>query len=1119
MLKINVGLAEAYLDFAILNEDKTVLALSFFDRAATKVRSMNANLEANRIYIGDVCCRGFAEKYKGYLNFVPYGRDRITNCLSIARGVINTKYVITSREMAIQSLYDYLMINFRLPLLKEWVPYLIETLKDYRDTSYGKAISVVENPVITDDKNRRIELGGIQVKLSDIVVYRIDIPEATLEKVVSNGLREGKIWISKKDQEELRFDNLDSYLEKYSKALLENIDKVIPPYLPASGEITDMAFVNKRLFPQQANAVNGAVNLLSRENYAILNEGMGCGKTIQGIGIVELYHIRKYMKQHPKKTMADIYGDPNAINYRAIVMAPSHLVSKWKEEIESEILYSQVQILESMADVIHLHKKGKKPNGKEWYIVSKEFIKLGSQLSPIPNLVRRKRANLEVCYDCKQNNNIITFKKFQGQGKCPKCGGKKWEMYPGSIVKGLICPKCSELLLSNQMDASGTTLSKLDEYVLRPKDFIAHSSKNCKCYHCGTPLWGCDVKNTKIPLGDNKIPKKMWRKFMFNPTKTAKTKKAAWFLDGDSTGRTFIMEARGLKYTDFEPGTSEGSRKFAPATYMQKYMKGFFDFCILDEAHKYENGGTAQTHAAHVLIRCSKKHLALTGTISNGYAKNLFYLFWMLFPEKMVRDGYKYSDVSEFSKRYGNVETIYAYDGNEFDDYNSQSRGRQLVSPTAKPGISPVLYIKYLMGSGVQLDLDDLSDFLPPLKEKVEIVPLESKLKDTYDNVIRILKECIHSNEGKSVLSKMLRFGLFYTDKPYSRSNIMSSYENKCLAEVFDHSDMIANDKVLIKEKRLIERVSEEISEGRNAFVFCECTSDKEAYMPSRLKKILEDNIPELRNKIFILESNTVSASKREAFLHKKASEGIKLFICNPALVETGLDFIWKENGKIMNFPTIIFYQMTYNLATLWQASRRHYRLIQNQECRTFYFASEGTLQVEALRLMGLKQQAVAAIQGKFSSGGLAAMAQGVDARVLLAQKLQDGTAGSSEGIEEMFDDINNTAAIKSAIYKDCKPMFIVSEILGEEILTDVESVEVNTDMDIIDVDAVNEDVTEVYESNFSDDTFEDDTFDFVFDDIFGVAFDDSDVQGIDKKKKKKNKKRKEEQISLFDFC
>lgn len=1112
MLKIKVGLAEAYLDFAIVDDENRLLALSFFDRAATKVRSMNANLEANRIYVGDLYCNGFAEKYKGYLNFVPYGRDRITSCLSMARGVINTKYVITSREMAIQSLYDYLMVNFRLPLLKDWVPYLLETLEDYRDTSYGKAVSVVKNPVISDDMNRMIELGGIQVKLSDIVVYRIDIPEATLEKVVSNGLREGKIWISKKDQEELRFDNLDSYLEKYSKALLENIDKVIPPYLPASGEITDMAFVNKRLFPQQANAVNGAVNLLSRENYAILNEGMGCGKTIQGIGIVELYHIRKYMKQHPEKTMADIYGDPNAINYRAIVMAPSHLVEKWKEEIESEIIYSQVQILESMEDVMYLHKKGKKAKGKEWYILSKEFIKLGSQLSPIPTMVRLKRANLEVCYDCKQNN-IITYKKFQGRGKCPKCGGKKWEMYQGgSVTEGLICPKCSELLLSNQMKISGTSLDKLDEYVLHTYDFISHNSKNCKCYHCGTPLWGCDVKNTKILFGDNKTPKKMWQKFIYKPTKTSKTKKAAWFLNGDSAGKEFLMNDRGLKSTDIEPSTSEGARKFAPATYMQKYMKGFFDFCILDEAHKYENGGTAQTHAAHVLIKCSKKHLALTGTISNGYAKNLFYLFWMLFPEKMVKDGYKYSDVAEFSKKYGNVETIYEYDGDGFDDYNSQSRGRQLVGPAIKPGISPVLYIKYLMGSGVQLDLDDLSDFLPPLTEKVEIVPLELNLAASYNAVIGNLKKCIHTDEGKGALWKMLRFGLFYTDKPYGRSNIMSSYNDTCLAKVVDHSDMISNGKLLFKEKRLIERVSEEVSEGRNVFVFCECTSNKEAYMPSRLKGILEDNIPELRNKVFILETTTVSASKREAFIHKKAAEGIKIFICNPALVETGLDFIWKENGQIMNFPTIMFYQMTYRLATLWQASRRHYRLIQDKECRTFYFASDKTLQVETLRLMGLKQQAVAAIQGKFSSGGLAAMAQGVDARVLLAQKLQDGTAGSSEGIEEMFDDINHRAALKSDIYTNCKPMFIVSEILGEEILTDVESVEVNTDMDIIDVDAV----TEVYESESN---FSDDTFDFVFDDIFGIAFDDSDVQGIDKKKKKKNKKRKEEQISLFDFC
>lgn len=65
---------------------------------------------------------------------------------------------------------------------------------------------------------------------------------------------------------------------------------------------------------------------------------------------------------------------------------------------------------------------------------------------------------------------------------------------------------------------------------------------------------------------------------------------------------------------------------------------------------------------------------------------------------------------------------------------------------------------------------------------------------------------------------------------------------------------------------------------------------------------------------------------------------------------------------------------MGYNLFTLWQASRRHYRLNQDVECRTFYLAYANTIQEEVIRIKGEKQVATSAIQGKFSAEGLAAM-------------------------------------------------------------------------------------------------------------------------------------------------
>ena len=53
--------------------------------------------------------------------------------------------------------------------------------------------------------------------------------------------------------------------------------------------------------------------------------------------------------------------------------------------------------------------------------------------------------------------------------------------------------------------------------------------------------------------------------------------------------------------------------------------------------------------------------------------------------------------------------------------------------------------------------------------------------------------------------------------------------------------------------------------------------------------------------------------------------------------VLTLLDFAFKYNGHHYNYPTLIFYQTGYNLATIWQASRRAFRLNQKSECRNYY--------------------------------------------------------------------------------------------------------------------------------------------------------------------------------------
>src|SRR4029079_18210011 len=75
------------------------------------------------------------------------------------------------------------------------------------------------------------------------------------------------------------------------------------------------------------------------------------------------------------------------------------------------------------------------------------------------------------------------------------------------------------------------------------------------------------------------------------------------------------------------------------------------------------------------------------------------------------------------------------------------------------------------------------------------------------------------------------------------------------------------------------------------------------------------------------------------------------------------------------NFCTLAFYETGYVLPTMRQASRRAWRLMQPKECKVYYAYYQKTMQERAMELMGKKLLAAEALEGKFSSEGLVAMA------------------------------------------------------------------------------------------------------------------------------------------------
>lgn len=993
-------------DFAI-QCDSILLAAGLFEHSKTKVQATAYKMGFHQVEFGHSKLTTSKQEYERYFEKVPLSgvRDNFYYGL-VVNSRISKDFIITTQSDMTNDFYNMLMANYKLPLLREWMEEIIFCCMSKR------YITQEYRPVVSNSA-KEIPLNGRNVSSDSIVVYStVGLDNDRLTSVVSELLKKKKIWITKEEIPHMEINSFDSYISKYGKSLVENLEKQITPLCPLKGEVDGLALKNKRLYPQQAACVNGIMAL--RKNgikYGIMNEGMGTGKTVQGASVVDAYFNEEYLRKHPGKTLKDCY-EKGAVNYRNIIMAPPHLVEKWAAEIEDEIPQAKAIIINDFTQLIKLRNEGKARHGKEFYIMSKDFAKLGEQISPIPTMVKEIYPKAKFCSSCYSERAVTIFGRTKdGICSCPDCGGRNFSKteikYMGKF-EGLLCPQCNELLLTTDAEKVFGGAKEPDDvkWTLGPTDFTKRTSVNGKCYHCGAELWGVNAK--PIDCGGEYSPwvkrEKKWQKFSYFRNLHKKSKGTVWILKNhfeDLMTETSLIEPKPISNT-------YGPRKSAPSHFIKKYLKGYFDFCILDEVHKYEGAETAQANAAHSLIKVSDFTLGLTGTIANGSAGAFYYLLYMLDPKRMLNKGFEYGkSYMNFIRKYGSIETIYEYGGSAIT-YNSNSRGRQIRSPQVKPGISPILFVDFLLDRCVFLDITDLSKFLPRLEEEVILCNIPKELGTSYFGTLETLKEATHSQEGRAVMTQILNYGLSYLDKPYGRKDIMPAYTKGALVASVDNFPEYEEGKLLPKEIKLIEIINEEISQERCCFVYASYTGEAETNITHRLQRIIERNC-NLSGQVAIIESKSPAPLKREAWIKQKASDGIKVFITNPKCVETGLDFCFKYEGKLYNYPTLIFMQMSYEMSVIWQASRRHYRLNQRELCKTYYLAYEGTLQTAALEIMAAKQVATSAIQGKFSSEGLAAMAKGVDTRTQLAAALSNSDMSQSrESLENMFDALND---------------------------------------------------------------------------------------------------------------
>ena len=530
--------------------------------------------------------------------------------------------------------------------------------------------------------------------------------------------------------------------------------------------------------------------------------------------------------------------------------------------------------------------------------------------------------------------------------------------------RGFVCPKCGKVI-KNVVE--GISITAGADF------FLNENSGNHQCPSCGEILWSVynpwsTSFNEWVRIGEYGF---VHRKFALRDFELAKSE---------------ILQEK-LKYVLAHPDEyipAVGAyRKYPLSAYIKRKIPKV-DGVIIDELHQY-SGESAQGQAMADLTQKADKVVGMTATLLNGYAKGLFYLLFRLKPRLMLMDSQKYEKPRQFCSEYGILQqSITLEKAAEFNVKSKVKKSR--TREKFLPGISPLVYCRFLLENAAFLSLNDMGKDLPEYEEIPVPCHMPYVVNQAYTKMETILKKTLVSDPqlGNKLMSTYLNLLSVYPDQPYGHDPIPhplgSEYE-----PILKIPNTASPEDVMPKDEKVLELVDRKVKAGERVIIY---TAWTRLDTHEKLKKLLSAR----GYRVSVLTAN-IPAKQREKWVDKKVREGIDVLIVNPALVETGLD--------LNAFTTLIFYNIAYNLYVFRQASRRSWRINQTApriEVYMLYYRE--TMQERALKLMASKLMAATVIEGNISEEGLAAMSNCEDMISELARQL----------VSEIKDEVDDLA-------------------------------------------------------------------------------------------------------------
>lgn len=527
--------------------------------------------------------------------------------------------------------------------------------------------------------------------------------------------------------------------------------------------------------------------------------------------------------------------------------------------------------------------------------------------------------------------------------------------------------------------------------VVKSKTFRTPEGQKVLAYTC--PVCGKPQLNDKGGLVTDAKYFQDQRRFCTNPV-------PGWVRGDD--GETHWSKTRVCHTPLFEYTTD---RRYSLAEYLNKHAVGFFKLLIADEVHEYKAATSDRSIAFHQLaVACRHHVLTLTGTFFGGKSTTIFWLLYRL--NRAIRDAFRFKDEMKWIGKFGILESTsrrkvgdneQAQDG--FFTGNRRYAGRGEAHEV--PGISPAI-IQNLLHNTTFVNLKDLNVQLPEYREEVVTVHMQEEQELDYKRMEYSLREL--ARQQPRFLSVWLQWSLGRPNSAFREEEVVLHLKNlppnllaDAAREIFTQADedlkkgdttltkfatqlakaaqlaeealskrgkvvdtdiplmkLPAIKGLLPKEQWLIDYCKTEIQQRRRVIIYMRQTGTRD--IQEHVETLLRNHGINA-----ITLTGNINARRREEWIEKHSQYDV--LICNPRLVQTGLDLV--------SFATIIFYEIEYSLYTLWQALRRVWRLGQTKPVKALFVVYQDSLEAKALALMGKKMRAAQLLYGDEVGGAI----------------------------------------------------------------------------------------------------------------------------------------------------